>query len=82
MIVEPITLGQLLQAVDGRLLGEPVSPDTPISLVSTDSRNMEPGALFIPLAGESGYSLLMLKPMDVTLEDIFLQLTSEDKGGI
>ena len=52
MIVEPITLGQLLQAVDGRLLGEPVSPDTPISLVSTDSRNMEPGALFIPLAGE------------------------------
>ncbi len=32
------------------------------------------------LAG--GYSLVMLKPMDVTLEDIFLQLTSEDKGGI
>ena len=32
------------------------------------------------LAG--GYSLLMLKPVDVTLEDIFLQLTSEDKGGI
>ena len=30
----------------------------------------------------AGYSLLMLKPMDVTLEDIFLQLTSEDKGGI
>ena len=29
----------------------------------------------------AGYSLLMLKPMDVTLEDIFLQLTSEDKGG-
>ena len=40
------------------------------------------GETFIPLAGESGYSLLMLKPMDVTLEDIFLQLTSEDKGGI
>ena len=52
MIVEPITLGQLLQAVDGHLLGEPVSPDTPISLVSTDSRSMEPGALFIPLEGE------------------------------
>ena len=29
----------------------------------------------------AGYSLLMLKPMDVTLEDIFLQLTSEEKGG-
>ena len=30
----------------------------------------------------AGYSLLMLKPMDVTLEDIFLQLTGEEKGGI
>ena len=50
--MESITLGQLLQAVDGRLLGQPVSLDTPISLVSTDSRSMEPGALFIPLAGE------------------------------
>lgn len=30
----------------------------------------------------AGYSLLMLKPMDVTLEDIFLQLTSsEEKRG-
>ena len=29
-----------------------------------------------------GYSLLMLKPTDVTLEDIFLRLTSEEKGGI
>ena len=50
--MEPITVGELVRAVSGRLLGEPVSPDTPISLVSTDSRNMEPGALFIPLAGE------------------------------
>ena len=32
------------------------------------------------LAG--GYSLLMLKPMDVTLEDMFLQLTIEETGGI
>ncbi len=30
----------------------------------------------------AGYSLLMLKPTDVTLEDIFLRLTSEEKGGI
>ena len=30
----------------------------------------------------AGYLLLLLKPLDVTLEDIFLQLTSEDKGGI
>ena len=50
--METITLGQLIQAVDGRQLGEPMSSDTPISLVSTDSRKMEPGALFIPLAGE------------------------------
>lgn len=28
-----------------------------------------------------GKPILMLKPMDVTLEDIFLQLTTEDEGG-
>ena len=50
--METITLGQLLQAVNGRLLGDPVSLDTPISQVSTDSRKMKPGALFIPLVGE------------------------------
>ena len=49
--METITLGQLLQAVNGQLLGE-FDKNTPISHVDTDSRDIHPGSLFIPLAGE------------------------------
>ena len=49
--METITLGQLLQAVDGQLLGE-FDKNTPIFHVDTDSRDIHPGSLFIPLAGE------------------------------
>lgn len=50
--MESITLAQLLEAVDGRLLGEFGRLDTPISMVETDSRSIHPGTLFIPLVGE------------------------------
>ena len=50
--METITLGQLLEAVDGRLLGGLAELSTPILRVDTDSRAIHPGALFIPLAGE------------------------------
>ncbi len=50
--METITLDQLLQAVDGTLLGEFRDGQTPIARVDTDSRNMHPGSLFIPLVGE------------------------------
>ena len=49
--METITLGQLLQAVGGQLLGE-FEKNTPIFHVDTDSRDIHPGSLFIPLAGE------------------------------
>ena len=49
--METITLKQLLEAVDGRLLGTFDALDTPISQVETDSRSIHPGALFIPLVG-------------------------------
>ena len=49
--METITLGQLLQAVGGQLLGE-FDKNTPIFHVDTDSRDIHPGSLFIPLAGE------------------------------
>ena len=49
--METITLGQLLQAVNGQLLGE-FDKNAPISHVDTDSRDIHPGSLFIPLAGE------------------------------
>lgn len=47
-----ITLGQLLEAVHGRLLGEFSDLSTPIAQVETDSRSIHPGALFIPLVGD------------------------------
>ena len=50
--METITLGQLLQAVNGTLLGSFSNLEAPIHRVDTDSRDIHPGALFIPLAGE------------------------------
>lgn len=50
--METITLAQLLEAVDGRLLGSFDRLDTPISKVETDSRTIHPGVLFIPLVGD------------------------------
>lgn len=47
-----ITLGQLLEAVHGRLLGEFSDLSAPIAQVETDSRSIHPGALFIPLVGD------------------------------
>lgn len=49
--METITLSQLLEAVDGRLLGE-FDLSTRISRVETDSRSIHPGTLFIPLVGD------------------------------
>jgi len=50
--MEQITLGQLLEAVHGTLLGSFDDRGSPIIGVDTDSRSIHPGALFIPLAGE------------------------------
>ena len=50
--METITLGQLLQAVNGKLLGSFDDLNAPVARVDTDSRNIHPGSLFIPLVGE------------------------------
>lgn len=50
--METITLGQLLEAVEGQLLGGCADLNTPIASVDTDSRAIHPGSLFIPLVGE------------------------------
>ena len=42
----------ILEAVGGTLLGEPVDLEAAITSVTTDSRGIRPGALFIPLSGE------------------------------
>ncbi len=50
--MESITLRELLKAVNGTLLGTFSDLDAPVSQVNTDSRAIQPGALFIPLVGE------------------------------
>jgi len=50
--MKAITLGQLLEAVNGRLLGEFSDLSATIDRVETDSRTIHPGALFIPLVGD------------------------------
>ena len=58
--MEALTLRQLLEAVNGTLLGEFHNLDAVVDEVSTDSRRIEPGCLFIPLEGErfDGHSFI------------------------
>ena len=50
--MEQMTLGELVNAVHGTLLGDYTDLNTTFAQVGTDSRNMEKGALFIPLVGD------------------------------
>ncbi len=58
--MEALTLRQLLEAVDGTLLGDFDDLDTMFADVCTDSRNITPGSLFLPLQGErfDGHSFI------------------------
>ena len=58
--MEALTLRQLLEAVNGTLLGEFDDMDAAAAEVSTDSRNITTGCLFIPLEGErfDGHSFI------------------------
>ncbi len=50
--MEPITIREILEAVDGKLMGDDVDLSMTVERVDTDSRNIHEGALFIPLQGE------------------------------
>lgn len=50
--MEPITLRELVQAVEGTPLGEYFDPDAHVEYVDTDSRSVHQGGLFLPLEGE------------------------------
>jgi UDP-N-acetylmuramoyl-tripeptide--D-alanyl-D-alanine ligase len=50
--VEPIAIREILQAVEGRLLGDDQDLEQTVTLVETDSRSIHPGSLFIPLTGD------------------------------
>lgn len=50
--MEPVTLREIMEAVNGVPLGEPFDLDTYVEYVDTDSRSVHPGGLFLPLEGE------------------------------
>ena len=50
--MEPITIREIAEAVNGKLLGGFTDLDRTVTHVFTDSRKPDPGALFIPLVGE------------------------------
>ena len=58
--MEALTLRQLLEAVNGTLLGDFSDLDLSVPEVSTDSRTIGLGCLFIPLEGErfDGHSFI------------------------
>jgi len=50
--MEALTLRDLLQAVNGTLLGSFDNLDVTVDSLDTDSRNIHPGSVFLPLSGE------------------------------
>ena len=50
--MEPMSIQEIIQAVGGRVLGEPPQLDLEVPRVETDSRTIHPGSLFIPRGGE------------------------------
>ena len=50
--MERLTLGEILTAVNGTLLGEFGDLSVTVDRVETDSRTVHPGSLFVPLVGE------------------------------
>jgi len=50
--MEPITLQEILEAVDGKLCGDVTDLSLTVEKVDTDSRVIHAGSLFLPLEGE------------------------------
>ncbi len=73
---------KLIRSLEGAKYVETIGvkeSDTIDILIETDKDADIRRQLFSGLAGQ-GWPLLMLKPMDITLEDIFLKLTAEKEG--
>ena len=50
--MEALTIRELLEAVNGRLVGGDTDLERTVERVETDSRRITPGSLFVPLRGE------------------------------
>ena len=50
--MEPVTIGEILSATEGRLLGSQKNLEQTITQIDTDSRKIHEGSLFLPLSGE------------------------------
>ena len=50
--MEPITLQEILEAVDGKLCGDVTDLSLTVEKVDTDSRVIHAGSMFLPLEGE------------------------------
>ncbi len=50
--MEPLTIREIVQAVDGRLLGDFGDLNREVGRVETDSRTIHTGSLFVPIVGE------------------------------
>ena len=57
--MEAISVRELLEAVGGTLIGPEADLEKTISRVDTDSRNIHPGSLFIPLVGEGAEQVFL-----------------------
>ncbi len=88
----PLSLEQVAEAVDGQLIGESCT----IALVSTDTRSIDKGALFIALVGpsfdghlfaeralESGAAALIVsRRLDISLPQVLVDDTQQALGAL
>jgi len=51
--MKPLTIQQIREAVDGRIIGDPAKASPIVRAVCTDSRHMEQSSLFVPIRGEN-----------------------------
>jgi ABC-2 type transport system ATP-binding protein len=72
-----------LREIDGVTFVEEMGVKEPDSMdfMVESSRKMDVRRAIFNAMSRSGKPILMLRPMDVTLEDIFMQLTTADKEG-
>lgn len=52
-VLEPLTIGEILEVTGGQFAEPPASTPAPIAGISTDTRSIRPGELYLPLQGKN-----------------------------